>query len=135
MIHGTGVDIVDIERFGRSIERYGDRFLTRIFSDCEIEYCSRQFKCAQHFAARFAAKEAVLKSLGRGLGQGVSMRGIVVVRDDMGRPTVRLEGRMADLADALGVKRLHISLSHGHTHCVAMAIAERDRAPSPINPD
>lgn len=124
MIHGTGVDIVDIERFSRSIERYGDRFLTRIFSDCEIEYCSRQSRCAQHFAARFAAKEAVLKSLGRGLGQGVSMRGIVVVKDQLGRPSIRLEGSMLQLADSLGVKKLHISLSHGHSHCVAMAVAE-----------
>ncbi len=126
MIHGTGVDIVDIERFGRSIEKYGDRFLTRIFSDCEIEYCTRQLRCAQHFAARFAAKEAVLKSLGRGLGQGVSMRGIVVLKDDLGRPSVRLEGVMRELADSLGVKKLHISLSHGHSHCVATAIAESE---------
>lgn len=124
MILGIGVDIVEIDRFKRSIERYGDRFLERLFSDDEIAYCRAHKYSAQHFAVRFAAKEAVLKALRHGIGPGVSMKEIRITRGERGEPSVELEGRTKALADRKGVQQLHVSLSHSQTTCIAQVVAE-----------
>src|ERR1700679_4362347 len=109
MLIGTGVDLIEIERIALSIERYGDRFLRRIYTDHEIAYCSRKRGSAESFAARFAAKEAAAKALGTGISQGVTWLEIEVVRERGGRPTLKLYGRASQFADRLGVA--HIALS------------------------
>ena len=124
MIIGIGVDIVDTGRFGASIDRYGERFLRRIFSDEEIAYCRRHRFSAQHFAVRFAAKEAVLKALRHGIGPGISLKDIRVTRGERGEPSIALSGRTRTLAESKGVRRLHVSLSHAGSHCVAQVVAE-----------
>jgi holo-[acyl-carrier protein] synthase len=119
MLVGTGIDIIEIGRIATSIERYGDRFLTRIFTPQEIAYCMRKKSSAESFAARFAAKEAGAKALGTGIQWGVTWREIEVQRQPGQRPTLHFSGRARDFADRLGVKHTSLSLTHNAT--VAMA--------------
>ena len=119
MLIGTGIDLVEIERIAHSIERYGDRFLRRVYTESEIAYCNRKRSSAESFAARFAAKEAGAKALGTGISRGVTWQEFQVERQPGGRPTLALRGRAKQLATSLGVKS--ISLSITHTGSLAMA--------------
>jgi holo-[acyl-carrier protein] synthase len=119
MLIGTGVDLIEIERIAHSIERYGDRFLRRIYTENEIAYCSRKRDSAESFAARFAAKEAGAKALGTGISRGVTWIEFQVARQPGGRPVLELRGRAALLAARLGVKNIALSLTH--TSSLAMA--------------
>lgn len=119
MLVGTGIDIIEIDRIANSIQRYGDRFLTRIFTPHEIAYCMRKKSSAESFAARFAAKEAGAKALGTGIQWGVTWREIEVHRPPGQRPTLHFTGRARDFANRLGVKHTSLSLTHNAT--VAMA--------------
>jgi holo-[acyl-carrier protein] synthase len=119
MLIGTGVDLIEIERIAQSIERYGERFLHRIYTLQEIAYCSRKRAGAESYAARFAAKEAGAKALGTGISRGVTWSELQVIREPGGRPILELTGRARLLADKLGVKA--ISLSITHTRNLAMA--------------
>jgi holo-[acyl-carrier protein] synthase len=119
MIVGSGIDLAEIARIQQSIDRYGDRFLNRVFTAAEQAYCLRKRNSAESFAARFAAKEAAAKALGTGISQGVSWLEIEVVRERGGRPTLKLYGRAAQFADRLGVA--HMALSITHTADLAMA--------------
>lgn len=112
MILGTGIDIVEIDRVSRSIERFGDRFLQRIFTAGEIAYCSRKKNAAESYAARFAAKEAGAKALGTGIQHGVSWQELEVRREPGGRPTLHLSGRAGQIAFRMGVRRVSLSLTH-----------------------
>src|ERR1700726_349913 len=125
MILGTGIDMVEIERVARSIERYGSRFLERVFTAGEIAYCQRKRKnAAESFAARFAAKEAGAKALGTGISRGVSWKEFEVRREEGGRPTLHLSGRAAELAEAMGVKRIQLSLTHSRELAMAVVVVE-----------
>ena len=106
------------------IERYGDRFLRRIFTDHEIAYCSRKRSSAESFAARFAAKEAGAKALGTGISKGVTWNEFQVEREPGGRPTLQLRGRAALLASQLGVKTISLSLTHTATLAMASVMME-----------
>jgi holo-[acyl-carrier protein] synthase len=119
MLIGTGVDLIEVERIAQSIERYGERFLRRIYTDDEIAYCSRRRSSAESFAARFAAKEAGAKALGTGISRGVTWSEFQIEREPSGRPILELRGRAAQLAAELGVKRISLSLTH--TGSLAMA--------------
>jgi holo-[acyl-carrier protein] synthase len=119
MIVGSGIDLAEIGRIQQSIDRYGSRFLNRIFTAAEQAYCLRKRNSAESFAARFAAKEAGAKALGTGISQGVSWLEIEVVREHGGRPTLQLYGRAAQFAERLGVA--HVALSITHTADLAMA--------------
>jgi holo-[acyl-carrier protein] synthase len=125
MIVGIGIDLVEVRRIRAALEnpRTGARFRARVFTSEEISYCSRRRNGHESFAARFAAKEATMKALGHGFGQGIGWREIEVVRGD-GPPTVRLSGAAQKYADALGVRRLHLSLTHTADLAVAYVIAE-----------
>lgn len=125
MIAGVGCDIIEVERIAQALERHGDRFLTRVFAPGEIAECwpSAEQRC-RRLAARFAAKEAVLKALGTGL-RGVSWLEIEVVKDNLGKPSVRLTGRAAAVAEAQGVTQLHLSLSHCKDYAMAQVVAVR----------
>ena len=119
MLVGTGIDLIEVPRIARSIERYGDRFLHRVFTDEEIAYCGARASVAESFAARFAAKEAGAKALGTGIQHGVSWKEFEGRRVPGNRPTRILTGRARAIAGQLGVT--HVSLSLTHTASLAMA--------------
>jgi len=124
MIVGTGIDAVEIERIQQAIDRYGQRFLDRVFCGAEQAYCRRKRSSAESFAARFAAKEAAAKALGTGMSHGVSWREIEVVREPGGRPALCFHGRAAEIAKRLRVARSHLSLTHTVHLAVASAVLE-----------
>jgi holo-[acyl-carrier protein] synthase len=119
MLIGTGIDLTEIPRIQKSIERYGLRFLNKIYTEREKAYCLRKKRSAESFAARFAAKEAAAKALGTGISYGVTWLEIEVTREPSGRPGLRFHGRAAEIAARLGV--VHAALSLTHTDVLAMA--------------
>lgn len=119
---GVGVDILDIARTERAIERT-PAFCRRVFTDAERAYCERRARPAQHYAARFAAREAVLKALGTGFSRGVGLRDVSVAHDEAGRPVAVLTGRVKEIAQEQGVLAVEISLSFTHDVAVANAVA------------
>jgi len=125
VIVGTGIDIVEVPRIERAIQRYGERFINRLFTPDEADYCRRGARPAEHFAARFAAKEAALKALGVGWSRGISFTEVEVRNDELGAPSVRLSGRALELSRRLGVSRVHVSLTHHRRFAIAQVILER----------
>ena len=119
---GLGVDIVEIERMQRILERTKS-FAEKTFSEAERAYCDKKSNPAAHYATRFAAKEAVVKALGTGFSKGIWVRDIEVVRDKKGKPSVVLSGRAKEVAEEQGVREIQISLSYTHTEAVACALA------------
>lgn len=117
-IIGTGLDATEIERIAATIERYGDRFVKRIFTEGEIAYCRRKRDFAASFAARFAAKEAAMKALGTGQSQGVFWTGIEVVRR-FGPPQLRFHGGAAARFAAMGASRSLLTLTHSKELAIA----------------
>ncbi len=122
-ILGTGIDIVETARIAASIERHGDRFLARIFTDGEREYCSAMKAPIPFYAARFAAKEAVAKAFGTGITGQLGWRDIEVRRKASGEPFVVLHGEGAATAKRLGIAEIHLSISHADHYAVAHALA------------
>jgi holo-[acyl-carrier protein] synthase len=124
MILGTGIDITEVPRIRESIERFGDRFLRRIFTDGEIRYCEQKATRFESYAARFAAKEAGMKALGTGWSRGVRWRDIEVVRPKGQRPTIQFHGEAAVIAAKLGTKNVALSLTHTSDQALAHVILE-----------
>jgi holo-[acyl-carrier protein] synthase len=120
-IIGLGVDITDIDRIAATIERYGDRFIHRIFTDGEIAYCMRRREPAIHFAGRFASKEAAMKALGTGHTQQVLWRDVEVVRVS-GPPQLRFHGGAARRYHALGAQSSLLTITHSETIAFAEAL-------------
>ncbi|HSZ17590.1 MAG TPA: holo-ACP synthase [Terracidiphilus sp.] len=127
MIVGSGIDLVEIGRIHDSVERFGKRFLDRIFTGAEQAYCLRKRKAAESLAARFAAKEAGAKALGTGISQGVNWLEIEVLRERSGRPTLRFYGRAAEIAAAMGVANVALSLTHSGDLAMASVVLEDGR--------
>jgi holo-[acyl-carrier protein] synthase len=119
MLVGTGIDMIEIARIAQSIERYGDRFLTRVFTPGEIAYCQTKKNSAESFAARFAAKEAGAKALGTGIQHGVTWKELEVRRLPGHRPNLFFSGRAKEIADQLGVRHISLSLTHSTTTAMA----------------
>ena len=115
----TGVDIIEIPRVRLVFEKYGQRFLDRVFTAGEIAYCRGR---TSNLAARFAAKEAAMKALGTGV-RGVAWKDIEVVRQESGAPSIQLHGRAKNRAEHLGVQEMALSLSHSREYAVASVIA------------
>jgi holo-[acyl-carrier protein] synthase len=124
MIVGTGIDIAEVARIRRSIERFGDRFVQRVYTPGEINYCESKANRAERYAARFAAKEAAMKALGTGWNHGVRWRDCEVMRLPGGRPTITFHGTAAEVAARLGVKNAALSLSHTAEQAIAQVILE-----------
>jgi len=124
MLIGTGVDLIEVERIARSIERFGERFLRRVYTDHEIAYCSRRRVSAESYAARFAAKEAGAKALGTGISRGVTWNEFQVTRNPGGRPVLELRGRAEGLARELGVRAISLSLTHSGGLAMATVLME-----------
>ena len=130
MIVGLGMDIVDVERMARMLERDGERLAARLLTDGEWTYCSRMKTPAPHVAARAAAKEAAFKALaGSDEAKAIGWREIEVSHDAWQRPRLTLHGRAAERAQLLGVTRVLVTLTHSHITAGAVVILEGD-APS-----
>jgi holo-[acyl-carrier protein] synthase len=121
---GIGVDLVENTRIQHSLDRFGERFLQRVFTPGEIEYSQSMKYPARHLAARFAAKEAVSKAFGTGIGKAMGWKDIDVRRKSSGEPFVVLEGGAKSLADERGVSAVWITLSHTENHAMAMIVVE-----------
>lgn len=124
MIVGTGVDICEVPRIEQAIRRHGRRFLDRIFTRREIEYCDGRKNRFERYAARFAAKEAGMKALGTGWRRGVRWRDIEVVRLPSGKPSLRFYGVAAELAAQIKTRNVALSLTHTETQALAQVILE-----------
>ncbi len=124
IIIGIGIDATEITRISEAIERYGDRFIRRIFTEDEVAYCQRKRDFASSFAARFAAKEAAMKALGTGHSRGVFWQGIEVVRRG-GPPGLRFHGGAAARFEALGGTSAFLTLSHSRELALAQVTLVR----------
>ena len=124
MIVGTGIDVVEVPRVAAAIERFGQRFLERIYTQGEIRYCEAKANRMERYAARFAAKEAALKAIGTGWKRGVTWQDVEVVRLPSGKPTMEFHGKAAEFAQRLGMKFASVSLSHTEQIAIAHVILE-----------
>lgn len=124
MVFGVGMDIQEIARVERAIERGGKRFLERAFAPAELKYCQRQKRPAQHLAGRFCAKEAFFKALGTGWSKGIQWKEVEVVRKRSGQPELKLHGRAGELARKARIKRAWLSLSHSQGYAAATVVLE-----------
>jgi holo-[acyl-carrier protein] synthase len=124
MIVGTGVDLAEVPRIKASIERYGQRFIERIYTPGEIAYVERKANKYERYAARFAAKEAGMKAIGTGWRRGVRWKDFEVANLPTGRPTLRLHGVAAQVALRLGVQNISLSLTHTAETAMAQVILE-----------
>lgn len=124
MIIGTGVDLAEVDRIRASIERFGSRFVNRVFTPLEIAYVERKANRFERYAARFAAKEAGMKAIGTGWRHGITWHDFEVANEPSGRPTLRLTGRAAEYAQKLGVRRISLSLTHTAATGLAYVILE-----------
>ncbi len=123
MITGLGIDIIKIKRIGDLIDRWGDKFIKRIFTTGEIVYCQKKSPSLQHYSARFSAKEAVFKMLGTGW-RDMRWKDIEVINDNLGKPEIKLSGRAREIADEKGIEKIHLSLTHEDEYAVAQVIGE-----------
>ena len=123
-IIGLGIDATDIPRIAAAVERYGERFINRIFTDGEIVYCRRRRQPAIHFAGRFAAKEAAMKALGTGHSQNVLWRDVEVVRRG-GPPQLQFHGGAARRFAAMGAQSSLLTITHSETLALAQVLILR----------
>jgi holo-[acyl-carrier protein] synthase len=124
MIRGIGVDIVKVDRIEKAVERWGHRFLERIFTAAEIERCQKRARPAQCLALRFAAKEAFAKALGLGMRKGLRWRDIEVVHDNFGKPDLLLHNQAQRLLETMEASRTWLSLSDERESALAVVVLE-----------
>jgi holo-[acyl-carrier protein] synthase len=117
-VYSVGVDLIEIERVDQLLEKYGEKFLKRIYTEVEIKYCSKKQNKGS-FAARFAAKEAIFKATGLGLGKSMTWKDVEVINDEKGKPEVKLYGRTAEI---LADKTIQLSLSHSRDAAIAIVV-------------
>lgn len=129
MIIGLGIDLARVDRIARLVDRYGERFLRRVFTEGERAAAGGGPERARRLAARFAAKEAALKALGTGLSQGIRWRDVEVVRRPGAPPALALHGAAARIARRRGIERLHVTLSHEGPFALAVVVAEAAAGP------
>ncbi len=126
MIYGIGIDLVKTSRLAAALERYGDRFLNRVFTPQEIAYCRGKRWSDSGFALRFAAKEAFAKALGVGLRRnGIRWREVEVVPDARGKPEIAVYGRAAELCNQVGITGMHLTLTDEDNHALAVVVLEK----------
>ena len=124
MIVGTGVDLAEVPRVRHLVERFGPRFIERVFTPAEIAYVERKANRFERFAARFAAKEAGMRAIGTGWRHGVTWQDFEVANLPSGKPTLRLHGVAARVAEKLGVRNISLSLTHTAEYGMAHLILE-----------
>ena len=120
-IIAIGLDATDLPRVADMVQRYGDRFLQRVFTEAEIAYCTRRRDPVPHLAGRFAVKEAAMKALGTGHAHGVLWKDIEVIRGG-GPPQLRLHGGAARRADSMHVRRSLVTITHAQTVAIAQVM-------------
>ena len=125
MIAGIGVDIVEIARIQAMLDRYGERFLARVYTEAETAYAMGGANRAERLAGRFAVKEAVMKALGTGKSQGILWRDVETLRGHLGKPEVRLHGQAVNWATLRGFGAAHVSITHDGGKAVAFVILEK----------
>lgn len=126
MIHGVGVDIVDVERLSKAIDKYGERFIRRVFTPDEIAHCKGKHDARVRYAARFAAKEAAFKSLRGRWRKGMRWLDFETTGEEFRPPAIRLTGAAAAAQREASVTSLHVSISHDRQYAVAVVIAEKE---------
>ena len=126
MIVGTGIDIAEVPRVAASIERFGRRFLERVFTPEEIRYCESKANKTERYAGRFAAKEAAMKASGTGWSRGVTWQDAEVQRVPGQRPTMAFHGKAAEFFRQLGASRAHLSITHTQESAMAQVILESE---------
>ena len=124
MIVGTGIDLCEVDRIRSAIERHGERFTHRVFTEREAAYADRKANRYERYAARFAAKEAGMKALGTGWHGGIRWRDLEVTNLASGRPTLAFHGKAAEFAQRLGVRNISLSLTHTAEQAMALVILE-----------
>jgi holo-[acyl-carrier protein] synthase len=124
VILGTGIDLAEVPRVRAAIERYGRRFIERIYTPAEIAYVERKANRYERYAARFAAKEAGMKAIGTGWRHGVRWQDFEIVNLPSGRPTLKLHGVAARVAERLGVRAISLSLTHTAQQGMAFVVLE-----------
>lgn len=124
MILGIGSDLAEVPRIRASRERFGDRFLQRVYTGAEVRYALSKANKDERLAGRFAAKEAGMKALGTGLSGGVTWKDFAVSREPSGKPTLSLTGRAAQIAAAKGVRRVHLTITHTAELAMAVVVME-----------
>ncbi len=125
MIYGIGADIVRISRIKRAIERWGDRFLNKVFTEQEIRFCNSRPRPVNAFALRFAAKEAFSKAIGLGMKRGIRWKDIEVFHYPSGKPAIRLYGRSLEICEKEQIKGIHITLSDEGDYGIAFVLLEK----------
>lgn len=125
MIYGIGIDLVENDRLEKIIQKWGDKFLCRVYSDHEIAYCKKHAQSAMHYGARFAVKESFLKAVGVGLGGTIKLREIEVFNDENGKPVMRLSGGARDFLKQAGIERHHLSITHTKKYATAIVLLEK----------
>lgn len=115
-----GIDICEVKRFEKLVKDHS--FLSRVFTEAEIEYCIKKKNCCQNFAVRFAAKEAFSKALGTGLKSGIKLKEIEILKDDEGKPIIKLYDKTKLFYESRFNKNIHLSLSHEKSLAVAVVI-------------
>ena len=121
MIFGLGTDIIEIDRIAAALERQGEAFLDRVFTEAEQEYCQSFKQPERHYAGRFAAKEAISTALGTGIGHTIAWGEVEILAHESGQPYAVLPN---ELCDKLAITRVHVSISHGKDYATAVAIIE-----------
>jgi holo-[acyl-carrier protein] synthase len=129
-IYGIGTDIVECARIARMIERHGEVFLRRIYTDREITYSNGRKRTTEHFAARWAAKEAIFKALGTGWRGELSWTDFEIHHDDLGKPTVLVGGRSKEYLRRLRIADILVTLSHCRAYATATAVAVKAAGPA-----
>ena len=124
MVVGVGIDVIQNERIRESLQKFGPRFINRIYTEIETSYCNNCVDPAIHFAARFAAKEAAFKALGTGWAAGVKWKDIEVQRLASGKPELHLYGEALARATEMGATRFHVSLTHDQFVSCAVVLLE-----------
>ena len=125
MIAGLGVDVIEVDRLRKTLERYGDHFLKHVYTHEECAEAPVGEGRASYYAGRWAAKEAVAKALGTGIGKNCGWTDITVVRNEFGAPGIVLSGPAAQTAEQRGIKQMHVSISHEKHLACASAVAEK----------
>jgi len=125
-IVGIGLDLVEVDRIQKLLKAHPERFLDRIFTPGEQQYCAPRVRAAESYAGRFALKEAVMKVLGTGWGEGIRFRDIEAVKVASGAVEACLHGRAAEIAGELGIGKIHVSITHLAGMAAAVAVGEKE---------
>ena len=124
MVFGIGIDLADIDRIRRAYERWGRRFIEKVYVDSEVAHMPSGKRRWEYLAGRFAAKEAFLKALGTGISQGLALTDVWIATNGSGRPLINYSERVAQTFHLFGIKKVHLSITHERSLAIAMVVLE-----------